>query len=430
MVYRVYHIGVSKSHASQNIMQQYSVCNITKQSSLARLIQRSTLLVWDEAPMAHKNVAECMDRTLRDLCSCDLPFGGKVIVFGGDFRQILPVLKRASRGEVMSACLNRSPLWHHVKVMQLTINMRLQKVCSQESLEVSEFSDFLLRVGEGTEHENENQLIHIDKKFVVPGDHVSGLVSSVYGDIVNNYLDQKFMCQRIIMSPKNETADVINDYVMKLIPGDSDTQAAMYPTEFLNKFSPNGMPPHRQILKRFASIILLRSLCNETRLTVRSVCKRLIDAEIATGSHVGNRVFIPRIPLLTPTDSGFPFVLKRRQFPVRPAFCITINKGQGQSLDTVGIFLPSPEAIFSHGQLYVALSRVQNPRGLKIMVCGGKESVGGGVLVKNVVYREVFLTRVEKPLSSCPNLISSFSQDAPSLSSHCIPVSRPLREDR
>ena len=202
----------------------------------------------------------------------------------------------------------------------------------------------------------------------------------------------------------------------------------MYPTEFLNTLSPNGMPPHRLILKKFASIILLRSLdptqglCNGTRLTVRSVCKRLIDAEIATGSHVGNRVFIPRIPLLTPTDSGFPFVLKRRQFPVRPAFYITINKAQSQSLETVGIFSPSPEAIFSHGQLYVALSRVQNPRGLKIMVCGGKESVGGGLLVKNVVHREVFLTRVEKPLSSCPNLISSFSQDAPSLSSHCIPA--------
>ena len=187
------------------------------------------------------------------------------------------------------------------------------------------------------------------------------------------------------------------------------------------------MPPHRLILKRYASIILLRSLdptqglCNGTRLIIRSVTRRLIDAEVATGSHVGNRVFIPRIPLLTPTDSGFPFILKRRQFPIRPAFCITINKGQGQRLETVGIFLPSPAAIFGHDQLYVALSRVQNPRGLKIMVCGGSEYASGGVLVKNVAYREVFLTQVEKPLSSCSDLISSFSQDAPILSCHCSP---------
>ena len=106
-----------------------------------------------------------------------------------------------------------------------------------------------------------------------------------------------------------------------------------------------------------------QGLCNGTRLII-TVTKRLIDSEVATGSHVGNRVFIPRIPLLTPTDSEFPFILKRRQFPIKPAFCITINKVQGQSLETVGISLPSPpEAIFGHGQLYVALSRVQNPRG-------------------------------------------------------------------
>ena len=85
---------------------------------------------------------------------------------------------------------------------------------------------------------------------------------------------------------------------------------------------------------------------------------------------------------MIPSETDFPFVLRRKQFPIRPAFCITINKGQGQSLNSVGIFLPSPDAIFSHGQLYVALSRVQNPRGLKLLV--------GGVFVKNVVYRKVF----------------------------------------
>ena len=115
----------------------HSACSITKQSVLARLIQRASLLVWDEAPMSHKHVAECMDRTLRDLCSCDLPFGGKVMVFGGDFRQILPVIRRGTRGDVASACLNRSSLWRYVKILNLTINMRLRKLSSQDSLEVS-----------------------------------------------------------------------------------------------------------------------------------------------------------------------------------------------------------------------------------------------------------------------------------------------------
>ena len=148
-------------------------------------------------------------------------------------------------------------------------------------------------------------------------------------------------------------------------------------------------------------------MCNGTRLTIRALLNRIIDAEIATGvrKDKGKRVFIPRIPM-TPTDTDFPFVLRKRHcpalcaFPIRPALCITINKGQGQSMENVGIFLPSPEAIFSHGQLYVALSRVQNPNGLKVMVCGGSTSSSGGVWVRNIVYREVFQKHLEYVLPS------------------------------
>ena len=92
--------------------------------------------------------------------------------------------------------------------------MRLRKLSSQDSLEVSEISNFLLRVGEGSELEDEDHMIHIDDKFIVPGNDISELVSSVYGDIVNNYLDQDLMSRRILMSPKNETVDAINDYVI------------------------------------------------------------------------------------------------------------------------------------------------------------------------------------------------------------------------
>ena len=109
-------------------VNEISACNISKKTALAKLIQSAKLLVWDEASMIHRQAAECIDRSLRDICSCDLPFGGKVIVFGGDFRQILPVIRHGTRSEVVSACLNRSPLWHCVKVMKLTINMRLQRL--------------------------------------------------------------------------------------------------------------------------------------------------------------------------------------------------------------------------------------------------------------------------------------------------------------
>ena len=97
-------------------INELSVCNISKQIALAQLIKRTKPLVWDVACMSNMQVAECVDRSLRDICSRDLPFGDKVMVLGGDFRQIPPVVKHGSRALVISTCLNRSYLWRYVKL--------------------------------------------------------------------------------------------------------------------------------------------------------------------------------------------------------------------------------------------------------------------------------------------------------------------------
>jgi hypothetical protein len=108
---------------------------------------------------------------------------------------------------------------------------------------------------------------------------------------------------------------------------------------------------------------------------------RLIKAKIVTGSHRDQEVLIPRIPL-TPSDSTLPIKFTRLQFPVRPAFAMTINKAQGQTFEKVGIYLPQP--VFSHGQLYVAMSRVGQRSGVRFLIRGGD----GTTL--NVVYDEIF----------------------------------------
>ena len=83
----------------------------------------------------------------------------------------------------------------------------------------------------------------------------------------------------------------------------------------------------------------------------------------------------------------YPFDWQRRQFPVRPAFAITINKSQGQTLKHVGIWLRKD--VFTHGQLYVACSRVSTPESLHFAIMPEPEN--GQLIVRNVVYEEVLL---------------------------------------
>ena len=84
------------------------------------------------------------------------------------------------------------------------------------------------------------------------------------------------------------------------------------------------------------------------------------------GQHAGKRVFLPRIPLCPSDDEMFPFQFKRKQFPIRLSFAMTVNKSQGQTIPNVGVYLPEP--VFSHGQLYVAMSHATARANIRILV--------------------------------------------------------------
>ncbi|UYV61931.1 hypothetical protein LAZ67_1007096 [Cordylochernes scorpioides] len=135
-----------------------------------------------------------------------------------------------------------------------------------------------------------------------------------------------------------------------------------YPTEFLNSLTPTGMLPHLLNLKVCAMAMLLKilnpeqGLCNGTRMVIQCMCSRVLEAQILTEIKVGHIVSVPKI-YFSPSYTNLPFILKRRQFPLRLAFAMIINKAQGQTFTRVGLLLQEP--VFTHGQFYVAFPGVR-----------------------------------------------------------------------
>ena len=120
---------------------------------------------------------------------------------------------------------------------------------------------------------------------------------------------------------------------------------------------------------------------------VRAMQDNAIDAEIVAGQHARKRVSIPRLPLSPSVDISLPFKFKRKQFPVRLSFAMMINKSQGQTIPNVAIDLPEP--VFSHGQLYVGLSRGVSRSTTRILAKPKDDLDPPGKSTKNIVYKDV-----------------------------------------
>ncbi|KAH1111401.1 hypothetical protein GYH30_009967 [Glycine max] len=413
---QIFIMVVSSGIASPIPIFEDSTCNIHQGSQSADLLNQTSLIIWDEAPMAHKFCFEALNQSLIDIIqqknNSNHIFGGKVIVFGGDFQQILPVIPRGSRSDIINATINSSYLWSCCEVLRLTKNMRLKaNLQSIDDQETATFAKWILDIGDGIiGYENDGYAtVEIPNDLLITkyDNPIDAIVKSRFPDLCQHHNNPEFFKCRAILASTNETVEEVNAYILSLIPGQhmeylsydvgdkSKSIDSFYfqsiTIEFLNSLTTSSLASHSIKLKIGCPIMLLRNLdqtqglCNGTRLIVTKLAKHVIAAEIISGKNLGHNVYIPRMSM-SPSQSPWPFKLLRRQFLIMLSYAMTINKSQGQSLSMVGLYLPKP--VFSHGQLYVVLLKVNSRKGLKILIHDKDQK--SMTSTTNVVSKEAF----------------------------------------
>nr|GEY83748.1 ATP-dependent DNA helicase PIF1-like [Tanacetum cinerariifolium] len=272
----------SKFHIPINV-DETSHCSISAQSDLGTLLKRCKLIIWDEAPMANKLCFEALDRSLRDILlqnmydTCERPFGNMTMVFGGDFRQVLSVVPKGSRQDIVSASLKESYLWDHCNVLKLTANMRLTVGARPKDVsKIREFAEWILKIGDGELGEpNDGEAILAPTNEVV--------------DNINDHLLEKFLgeemvylsCDSVDKTERNATID-----------------QSIFSPEFINGLMFSCVPNHRLPLKVGVPIMLLRNidqpngLCNRTRLQVLKLTWTYVSAQIINATHFEKKVII------------------------------------------------------------------------------------------------------------------------------------------
>ncbi|MCO5557005.1 hypothetical protein L7F22_010560 [Adiantum nelumboides] len=276
-----------------------------------------------------------------------------------------------------------------------------------------DFARWVLDIGNGNLHiDAASDDVNIPCNMLVEGNSIEHLIEHMYGSMSNVENFPNFFKERGILAPKNKEVDMINSLGLRSVGGASKEYLSadslcsdknqihhLYTLEFLNTIDlGGGYPPHVLTLKENALIMLLRNLdarrglCNGTRLICRQLYDRVMEAEIIRRKNTRNIVLIPRIDFITTSSLGLFFEMRRRQFPVRLGFGMTINKAQGQTLGFLGLYLASP--VFSHGQLYVAMSCVRSSTAIKIVIDDRKlqsqnGAVSGSARTPNIVYKEM-----------------------------------------
>ena len=344
------------------------------------------------------------------------------------------MVKGHSKNDFAAAdiCLKKSYLWNYVHHMELTENKR----CTD-----TEFSKFLLQVGNNSvpdsiQHPQKKHIkfIPVPESMASKAKDLDEFITEMFPNI--NQFDHTKPVS--ILTPRNKNMRLINEKCLEKFRSlryptsysidsarvlSTDTELNI-PMETLNNLHPSGTPPHALEFKKSAPYVCLKNLnlkaglSNGTRLELIGKSTYLLHVKIM---HTGETAYIPRI--INIERDTFGFEIRRKQFPVQLAYAMSINKAQvlflffiffsiklpkysnsihithllfhpyfvceGQTLDACGLYLP--QEVFTHGQLYVALSRVRTRDSIKIFKNEDEElwNYTDKFYVQNIVFHYV-----------------------------------------
>jgi ATP-dependent DNA helicase PIF1 len=387
---------------------------VRPKSDRAKLLLAAKCHIVDEIGALHFKAFDCADRLMRELTQqSNKVWGGRMLITVGDFRQVsktalsvpklpqliprngqvAPVVRFGGRTAICKASLRTQDVFKWFEILRLEVSIRQRND--------PEFSKFLDDIGDDVE----NDFVDLTR---LP--HTTSITDVIDFVFPAEILDHPEECiKRAILSPFNTFVDQFNSTIRDSVPGSARTYLSSdtvegdegIPTgalsvlsdpEFLNSLQEPGIPPHELTLKvgaicRFTrNFDPSRGLTKNTRVIVRALFRYTVEVEtipaVVAGiiinavctSHpliyfmlklsVQVRLHIPRINFHF-QPAGFNFIVHRKQMPLALCYATTFNGCQGLTVKKLALDLR--RAVFSHGQLYSAMTRVPDAKNVMIL---------------------------------------------------------------
>uniref|UniRef100_A0A0M3IDC4 ATP-dependent DNA helicase n=1 Tax=Ascaris lumbricoides TaxID=6252 RepID=A0A0M3IDC4_ASCLU len=287
--------------------------SISADSKDAEYLRSARLIIWDEAATQERYALEAVDRLLRDVFASshqNLPFGGHVMLFGGDWKQMLPFVEDTTKEDAMATTVRRSEVWPSFNILRLTENMRAGEG-------EQEFAAFMNAVGNGQLQDSRTGSLYVKMLRRCFMDLKEDVVEWIYDSDALQH--GQAIIGRALLSVRNDDFSWLNDLVLKKIRPEEDARTyfavdeiyaddpkcvvEMMAHEYLNFTTSFGMPPYQLVLKRGAVVMLLRNidlqagLCNGTRMIVDEMRPNTLLCTILIGTHAGKRVVLTKLSI-------------------------------------------------------------------------------------------------------------------------------------